>query len=78
MSAGSGSGTLISHPLLFIFQYKSTDTGTVSQQLLIGSAKTSVAKKSKGEFIIETLQGNPIDTKCFTIDPMKVNEHCIY
>ncbi|XP_019852101.1 PREDICTED: cilia- and flagella-associated protein 74-like isoform X2 [Amphimedon queenslandica] len=65
----SGSGTLTSHPLLFIFQYKSTDS--VSQQLLIGSAKTSIAKKSKGEFTIETLQGNPIDTKCFTIDPMK-------
>ena len=77
VSLSLGGGTLTSHPVLFVFKYNTTDTNTSTQQLVIGAAKTSLGKKPKSEYVIETLQGNPNDTKCFTVDPMKVLSVCI-
>ena len=46
----------------------------MTQQLHIGCIKTPLVKKTTGEYIIEPLQLSGPDTKCFTIDPMKVSD----
>lgn len=65
----SGTGTQNSLPILVILKHNLSNRSSTTEHLHIGCIKTTLVKKSSGEFVIEPLQQS--NTKCITIDPMK-------